>query len=377
MNKLGRNYPCWCGSGKKYKNCHYKREIENPIPLSDVLSTHKKLWTKEYCSHPQQDSCSGNIIRAHTIQRKGSLERIAENGKVYTFKTDSAKIIKTGMPEINLIGIKKASTFTGFCNYHDNNVFKPIEEESFSLNEETGFLLAYRVLCHELFLKKAWKEELLYAKENLDKGKSLVRQIEIQDIADQFLLGVESAVNELLITKARYDEALIEQNYKEVRYYAILLEDTPTFVCSGFTQPVYDFNGNQLQDLADLDIVSENLAFSIIATNFGGVVIYSWIDKNISSTRLIRSLVNLNHQQQLNASARFAFEDFENLYISPNWWKTLDSQLQQNLFQRHLSGTPDYPHTAGSLIDDGLELVSWKISRIQTNLSKEELQHLS
>ena len=22
--KLGRNEPCWCGSGKKYKNCHGK-----------------------------------------------------------------------------------------------------------------------------------------------------------------------------------------------------------------------------------------------------------------------------------------------------------------------------------------------------------------
>ncbi|WP_408917418.1 SEC-C metal-binding domain-containing protein, partial [Caldifermentibacillus hisashii] len=22
--KIGRNDPCWCGSGKKYKNCHGK-----------------------------------------------------------------------------------------------------------------------------------------------------------------------------------------------------------------------------------------------------------------------------------------------------------------------------------------------------------------
>ncbi|MCL6472862.1 MAG: SEC-C domain-containing protein [Firmicutes bacterium] len=23
---LGRNQPCWCGSGKKYKHCHYDRD---------------------------------------------------------------------------------------------------------------------------------------------------------------------------------------------------------------------------------------------------------------------------------------------------------------------------------------------------------------
>ncbi len=28
-NKLGRNDPCWCGSGKKYKQCHYKADRAN------------------------------------------------------------------------------------------------------------------------------------------------------------------------------------------------------------------------------------------------------------------------------------------------------------------------------------------------------------
>ncbi len=26
--RLGRNDPCWCGSGKKYKNCHYRADQE-------------------------------------------------------------------------------------------------------------------------------------------------------------------------------------------------------------------------------------------------------------------------------------------------------------------------------------------------------------
>jgi preprotein translocase subunit SecA len=29
QNKLGRNDPCWCGSGKKYKYCHYKQDQAN------------------------------------------------------------------------------------------------------------------------------------------------------------------------------------------------------------------------------------------------------------------------------------------------------------------------------------------------------------
>ena len=25
VKKIGRNDPCWCGSGKKYKNCHGRK----------------------------------------------------------------------------------------------------------------------------------------------------------------------------------------------------------------------------------------------------------------------------------------------------------------------------------------------------------------
>lgn len=374
MKKLGRNHLCWCGSGKKYKNCHYKREADQSVPLSEILAVRKKIWTKEYCSHPSQNLCSGNIVQAHTIQRRGSLEKISRNGHVYTFRTDAAKIIKTGTPEINLIGISKASTFTGFCSYHDNDLFKPIERETFSLNTETVFLLGYRVLCHELFTKGAFKEQMLYVKNNLDKGKPFSRQIEIQDLADQFLLGIEAGLIDLTNIKTRYDELLLMHDFSGVNYYAIFLENTPDFVCSGFTQPTHDFNGNQLQDLADLDIASESLAFSIIATDLGGVIIYSWVDKKTSSTQLIRSLANLAPEKQLNASARFAFEYFENLYLSPNWWESLDSQVQHKIFQRHLSGTPNYPHTASDLLEDGLDLVSWKVTKIETNLNTEDLK---
>ncbi len=39
MNKLGRNDPCWCGSGKKYKKCHLgkdnDRELCSEAPVDD------------------------------------------------------------------------------------------------------------------------------------------------------------------------------------------------------------------------------------------------------------------------------------------------------------------------------------------------------
>ncbi|MBI4787923.1 MAG: SEC-C domain-containing protein [Chloroflexi bacterium] len=32
--KLGRNDPCWCGSGKKYKNCHMHSDLGQSAPAN-------------------------------------------------------------------------------------------------------------------------------------------------------------------------------------------------------------------------------------------------------------------------------------------------------------------------------------------------------
>jgi len=38
--KLGRNDPCWCGSGKKYKRCHYD---------TDLAASYRKLNSAINC----------------------------------------------------------------------------------------------------------------------------------------------------------------------------------------------------------------------------------------------------------------------------------------------------------------------------------------
>jgi len=38
---------------------------------------------------------------------------------------------KGKLPTAKLMGINVASTFTGFCSYHDNLIFEPIEKQPF------------------------------------------------------------------------------------------------------------------------------------------------------------------------------------------------------------------------------------------------------
>lgn len=47
MYKIGRNDPCWCGSGKKYKNCHlaFDQKIENYAIMGDEVPEHNMIKT--------------------------------------------------------------------------------------------------------------------------------------------------------------------------------------------------------------------------------------------------------------------------------------------------------------------------------------------
>ena len=49
MKKLGRNDPCWCGSGKKYKNCHlaFDEKIQVYENEGHIVPSHKLLKTPE------------------------------------------------------------------------------------------------------------------------------------------------------------------------------------------------------------------------------------------------------------------------------------------------------------------------------------------
>lgn len=47
--KIGRNDPCWCGSGRKYKQCHeaFDRKMEHYAHLGHIVPTHDMLKTSE------------------------------------------------------------------------------------------------------------------------------------------------------------------------------------------------------------------------------------------------------------------------------------------------------------------------------------------
>jgi hypothetical protein len=120
--------------------------------------------------------CSGKIIHAHSIQRGKILESIADvggenEGKIYHLGFAPAEDMQSMQPDFKLQGIKKFSTFTGFCGGHDKAIFQPIEDVAFSATTKQLNIYAYRAAAkelHSILESKSFCEVLLGDKLNVD-----------------------------------------------------------------------------------------------------------------------------------------------------------------------------------------------------------------
>jgi hypothetical protein len=156
---------------------------------------------------------------------------------------DLMSLAKSGGAFIpKLVGLASASTFTGFCGHHDNTTFAPIEKHPFEAKQEHTFLLAYRILCRELFGKKM-QNELIPFNRSLDRGLDPTSQIIHQTEVSMHAAGVNAGLREVEYYKSIYDKVLLSHDYSDIKYYVIKF-DNPTDVLSGAGQfPSCDFEG--------------------------------------------------------------------------------------------------------------------------------------
>ena len=154
--KRGRNQPCHCGSGRKHKHCCLDQDRRKAWLGRSAGSLQGKMERK-VCLAPEKwrQSCSRTVCKAHTVPRS-SLNLIAEDGHVLSFKPNLRNLKKHGpaMPPQRQ-GVGSASTFTGFCAKHDDQIFSPLEKAPFEGTPEQCFLVAYRALARELHVKSA------------------------------------------------------------------------------------------------------------------------------------------------------------------------------------------------------------------------------
>lgn len=331
---------CWCKSGLKWKKCHRNRHLQTPEPIGKIIASMKRELHSGYCLHPEasENNCN-KVIRAHTIQRNGGLSEITENGHIISPKKGVEDIVKNnGNTSPQEFGVKKASTFQGFCGFHDNKMFSPIEKRTILLCRETAFLLSFRAISYEFLTKesalKGWNNQ-----KSIDKGQPFKVQTQVQNYIYIQYQGLQIGLKYIKKWKEKHDDMYLSKNYDNFEYYSIEFNEILPLVASGSFIPEVDCSGKRLQILTEdvdlLDTISMNI------TSFKGksILVFGWIPtENSKSKQFAKSFLELREENKANMAFNIAIEQLENIYFKPSWWLSLKKNMLVEIEKRFDNG---------------------------------------
>lgn len=323
--KIGRNDPCWCGSQIKYKKCHLFRDKQEPMKHWEINREFNNVNSRKKCSCPDSfnENCAGNIIRAHTVPKTSSLKAISDAGHVLGLKMSYEAIRKNrGRPLLEKIGINHASTFNGFCKYHDDVIFAPLEKESFVASQKQCFLLAYRAFAREYYAKEG-AQDLSTLRHGTDKGKHIEAQFDIQMNNFLYELGNRAAIEDLNYHKSYFDRALESDDFSTARAVIFTFDEAPPVMVCGGTNPDFDFDGNPVQDLMDLMKRTDNLSVTSYYDGEKGIIAFSWLENSDETCcKVMSSLLHKDREDYVPIIIQYMFKNFENVFVSPKWWES-------------------------------------------------------
>jgi hypothetical protein len=294
-----------------------------------------------------------------------ALSLIAREGHVYQPQFNPFEHYKNkGKMTLRLIGIQNASTFFGFCKFHDNALFEKIDEYNFHLDQEAIFALHYRALCKELSAKlpSVKSDEIL--RESDGGLPEPVQQIlhKALDWRDDIR---NLSLKELEEDKLAMDDLLLKKDYAAVQYCILRFECKPIAACAGYVQPVFDFEGNVLQDLNNTKVRVYSQAFSLLPVDGGQLVILSWLPNAAPYCKpFAQSLLDIADLKKSTAVMLYLFNGFENFALNPDWWESINDEQSKIIsyqMQEWLGPSPFYHLVDPEALKPGLvDLANWK-----------------
>lgn len=334
MNKkLGRNAPCWCNSGIKYKRCHLDREgqvRENSWANVDINK--KEFRKKKCCAQGNKlGACDGGVIKAHTVSRGPSLSRIARKGRVVRYSADIPEMNKNGGKLVaSEVGIKNASVFHGFCAEHDRKLFSCIENEAFKGRPDQCLAVAYRTLSRELYGKDA-ASHLRETLRGADKGESAFDQILHQQMLEIVDAGNEAARKDLGATHAQLTDALSDGQADLLCSLIFELDGELPFMLAGAWSPFTDYLGKELQNGYARELWQQVFLSSFLGVGTSYLCV-SWINKAGAPGRIIADQIRgLPNEKLAEGFLQFATKHIENIFYSPEWFEELSFEQKSQL----------------------------------------------
>ncbi len=282
----------------------------------EFLKTAFKDSKIKECFYFDHTNCSKEIIRAHSVQENKLLSRIAVNGKVITKK-------KSYLPFNNTdeMGKAVASTFTGFCKYHDNQLFMPIEDKTYVGSPLQKFLFAYRAFAY-------------VAHKNLEQHKFMETLADNANIPNPNI-GLKCNVEkDTPFVNNLFKECFLKEDYSSLITYEITLDYEVSFCVSTSLTLVYDISGKKINNLKDFSKPVHNLFLTIFPMNGKTIMLFSWFKYSDSVyKKWIYQLKSMSQDKMLNYLNQMIINETENFYISPKLWELWGQSGQEEMEQ--------------------------------------------
>ncbi|MGC4128693.1 MAG: hypothetical protein QM564_03870 [Bergeyella sp.] len=289
------------------------------------------------CFHHKKEDCKGRIKQAHSIQRNGRLSiienEVNKNLCLYCF-TNFVSNEDLVMADLVPIGKKEASTFFGFCDYHDTTLFSPIENFRFDIDsDEHLFLHSYRSFAHSYHKKK---EELNYWQNHHQNhiGNKLSYFTRVS-----MIYGNKTALNELEKSKMFLDKAIENKKYDSLEYFVYEKEGLFPFAVSSQMSPKVTYNGISMNNHDDPNIPYENPIITFLPDKESTFVIIAAFPHESKSVKLINELSNLNDLNVEHAITSLIIANCENTFFSPLFWNSLSKIFQKRLLSEFSDNT--------------------------------------
>lgn len=314
--KMGRNDKCPCGSGLKYKKCcMLKQDDENFKDIRRIsgnINLLKKQSKINQCIYPVKQECKGEIINAHSIQNNKILNRLAENGHVLMVTTDLNDLISINLKNESR---NKATTFTGFCKYHDDSIFRDIEKREFCKEEKQIFLFAYRAFALEYHKK-------MEATQMMRKAFSKIPNQALNNGLIDNIKMHELALNDNNQIKQIFDSNLLNQKYNIFCSLIWELDYEIGFSATFMSALEYDLEGKLINDvMSTSEERLKNIFFNIFPDNKKSYILISWLNEDKEVYENFKyQMETLNDKERISVISNLIVNHTENIVISPRLW---------------------------------------------------------
>ena len=329
---------------------------KDQIEFNKTLTKNRKEAAVKLClwGDDGNDECSNKIIAAHSIQRGKILSSIAESGCVYYLGLEPSDDMAGLEPIFKKEGIKKFSTFSGFCGEHDKKIFQPIEDKPFDGANEQINIYAYRAITKELHANlescKLIKNSLGDKLEENDfpphfqatlpailEGAIVVPDFIKEAMIEGYknerlrirLKSVELNISELRLLSNHLKSVIQKKCESEIEHkYYQFSSEYPIACCSNFI-PYFDHDGNQILDqkviarLAHSEIQaiadSKSVSLNIFPENECTHVLFSFSKNNVEFKSAIEKLFDSDIDSIKIGLSNMIFNHVENIALNPTY----------------------------------------------------------